>query len=305
MIMNPIIPKLCPKASKPDFPPVPCYPFFWMRENIEVGSITDIDGFVINEDKGRVTALMQRREYYPKDYDSVSDENLVLNSILKSENKLEWVRRCILSETLKVPLYLVLWPEDYPAKEVDIAKPVIVYEVKKTSDSICLRKEFRGSISNLSMLIRSFRERYFDRVKLFKISMTMMECHMAWETRDPWPGNLDAIVWDEKKKSFEAIIEFKTHNHPRYRVKDQYFGQWEGDERRYKAFDILQKHLGDVSTKPKFIYVIWGTQEVHKEIKLQTIDDLKAYDDELIKRPEFTDATTKDFTQEVLRYISK
>lgn len=58
------------------------------------------------------------------------------------------------------------------------------------------------------------------------------------------------------------------------------------------------------SAKPKFIYIIWGTDKSHKEVKLQTIDNLKASNDKYIKRPIFTDATTKDFTQEVLAYIS-
>lgn len=304
-VRNPTIPKLCP-GGYTKFPPVPCYPFKWMRENMEARLITDIDGFTINENKELVTGLMQKREYEPKDYKLVLDEDQVRDSLSHFESKPEWELRCILSEVLEVPLYLALWPNEYPIKSApEISEPVITYKVKHEHDHIELEEEFKGDTKNLAEFILKFRGRSYSYVKKLNVGMTMMECYLASKTGNPWPGNLDAIVWDKEKNSFSAIIEFKTHNHSQYPISTQYFGQWGAeDTRRYKVLDIMQKHLGKKSSKPKFIFVIWGTHESHKEVKLQTIDDLSPSNDKLIKRPEFTDATAKDFTEEILKYIS-
>jgi len=302
-ILNPINPKVCPGAFT-KFPPVPCYPFCWMRENMKAGQITDIDGFVINEKQGLVTALMQRREYNSKDGKLVLEKSQVMGSLFRLESEPEWKLRCVLSEKLKVPFYIALWPIDYPIiKASQISEPVIVYQIKRENNQINLQAEFKGDTNDLESFILKFRGRSFSSVKTFKVGMTMMECYLASKTQNPWPGNLDAAIWDDELNSFAAIIEFKTHNYPQYPISSQYFNQFPGDDRRYKAFDILQNHLAKVSNKPKFVYAIWGTDESHKEVKLQTIDSLKASHDSLIKRPEFTNATTKEFTEEVLRYI--
>jgi hypothetical protein len=278
-----------------------------MRENMKAGLITDIDGFTVNEKEGLVTALMQRREYDSEEYNLVLKNDLVLDSLFRLEGKPEWELRHILSETLKIPFYLALWPKDYPlVKTPTISEPVIVYEVKQERGSIVLKEECKGDTKNLEALILKFRGRSFSFVKPLTVGMTMMECYLASKTgaANPWPGNLDAVVWNEEKGVFSAIIEFKTHNYPQYSISTQYFGQWGvEDTRRYRVLDILQKHIAIRSSKPKFVFAIWGTNKVHTEIKLQTIDNLEAHDDKLIKRPEFTDATTKDFIQEILKYI--
>jgi hypothetical protein len=134
--------------------------------------------------------------------------------------------------------------------------------------------KFKGDTKTLESFILKLRGRSFSYVKKLNVAITMMECYLATKTGNPWPGNLDAAVWDENKNNFVAIIEFKTHNYPQYPISRQYFGQ------------------------PKIIYVIWGTHESHKEVKLQIINNLKASNDKYIKRPEFTDSTFKDFTKE-------
>jgi len=273
---------------------------------MKAGQITDIDGFPINESIDIVTALMQRREYEQEEYDLVLDKEKVRSSLFQRERESDWKLRCVLSSALGIPFYLALWPRDYPLEKAPkIPKPVVIYEVKQKNDSITLEPEFEGDTKELEAFIFKFRGRSFSFVKPLNVAMTMMECYLASKrgNANPWPGNLDAAVWDEKQKNFKAIIEFKTHNYPQYQISSQYFNQFPGDDRRYKALDIMQNHLGKVSKKPKFVYAIWGTDPSHTEVKLQTIDNLKASNDKLIKRPIFTNATTKEFTEKVMEYI--
>lgn len=303
-IVNPQVPKICP-GYHVKFPPVPCYPFDWMRDNMPAGTITDIDGFAIDFKKEMVTGLMQKREYAIKDYDSVLKGNEVKDSIFQVEEEKEWELRYIISKILDTPLYLALWPTDYPMKKTNgISKPVVVYNIGIKNSDLDFRIEFIGDTNELAEFIRKLRRRSFNRVKTLKVATTKMECYLAAKTGDPWPGNLDTAIWNKEKQIVTAIIEFKTHNYPQYPISTQYFGQWPGDERRYRAFDLMQKHFEAKSAKPKFLYVIWGTDNVHKKVKLQTIENLKVSHSKYINRPIFTDATTKDFTQEVLDYIS-
>jgi len=303
-LINPQTPRLCPDGYT-KYPPTPCYPFHWMKDNMQAGTITDIDGFTIDENKEKVTGLIQKREYHVADYNLVVDGKEVRDVILHREEEKEWKLRHKISSILDVPFYLALWPVDYPLKKADaLIKPVIVFNIALKNDVLNFSTEFLGDTNELTKFIRKLRNgRSFGSIKKLNVATTMMECYLATKTNDPWPGNLDAAIWNKEKEVITAIIEFKTHNYPQYPISSQYFGQWEGDERRYRALHIMQKHLAIVSSKPKFIYAIWGTDKSHKEIKLQTIDNLKPKDDKYVKRPVFTDATTKDFTREVLCYI--
>jgi len=304
LILNQQTPRLCPNRHT-KYPPASCHPFSWMRDNMPAGTITDIDGFTIDENKENVTGLIQKREYDVKDYNSVLDGEVVADSIFQVEKEKEWKLRYTISTILDVPLYLALWPIDYPIKKAnETSNPVVVYNIGLKNENLHFRTEFIGDTNELTGFIRKLRNgRSFRSIKPLAVASTRMECYLAMNTNDPWPGNLDAAIWNKEKKIITAIIEFKTHNYPQYGIPSQRFGQWKGDERRYRALDIMQKHLGAKSEKPKFIYIIWGTDKSHTEIKLQSIENLKASNDKYIKRPEFTDATTKDFTQEVLNYI--
>ena len=269
-----------------------------------LGTIADIDGYTMNESKEIVTALMQKREYDVKDHGVVSEGRKLRDSIFRVEEKKEWKLRHKISAILNIPLFLALWPIDYPMKNRScFSEPIVVYRLKMKSGVLNFRHHLAGDVGELTNFIRALRGRSFSRIKTLKVATTMMECYLAVNTRDPWPGDLDAAIWDQEKKVITAIIEFKTHNHPRYSIRRQYFGQWPGDERRYKALDIMQKHLEVKSAKPKFIYAIWGTDRTHTEVKLQSIDNLKAHNSRLVKRPFFTAATTEDFTKDLLAYI--
>jgi hypothetical protein len=276
-----------------------------MKENMEPGTITDIDGFTVDESRNRVTSLIQKREYDVESRNSVLNGEKAKIDVLQSENEEEWKLRLKISEILNVPLYLALWPIDYPIREeFTTPKPIIVYRIISRNANLVFEPQFNGCIKELTTFIRKLRGgRSFGSIKNLKVATTMMECHLAKKTEDPWPGNLDAAIFDEKKEEVTAIIEFKTHNYPEYPIHKQYFGQWPGDDRRYRVLDIMQKHLEANCRKPKFVYVIWGTDKSHLSVRLQTIDNLKPSDDKYINRPEFTTATTADFTKELLGYI--
>jgi hypothetical protein len=277
-----------------------------MKENMEPGTIADIDGYFVDENKERVTGLIQKREYSVEDYNLVLDSQKISAAILQTEDVAEWRLRMKMSQILDVPLYLALWPIDYPMEHVTaISKPVIVYSIRSNNSDLNFKPEFTDGIDRLATFIRSLRGgRSFGSVKNLKVGTTMMECYLAKKTADPWPGNLDAAVFDIKREIGTAIIEFKTHNYPEYRIQTQYFGQWPRDDRRYRVLDIMQKHFEFNSVRPRFIYAIWGTDKSHVSVKLQTIDNLKPTNDEFVNRPEFTAATTADFTRDMLKYIN-
>ena len=269
-----------------------------------LGSITDIDGYAINERKALVTGLLQKREYEINDYLLLQDGEKVKEAIFAQENEEEWKLRCKISNILDVPLYLFLWPIDYPIRTyAGITDPIITFKVYMKKGNVQFDLVFVGIINQMTSMFRRMRNKSFPWIKSLRAANTKMECYLAAKTDDPWPGNLDGITWDATKDEITSIIEFKTHNYPQYTIQNQFFGQWEGDERRYKVLDIMQKHFEAVSTKPKFIFAVWGTDMSHKEVKLQTIDDLKASNDKYIRRPIFTSITIDEFRDEFLSYI--
>lgn len=294
-------PRHCPGRTT-KYPPVECEPFFWMKNNMPPGTIADIDGFTIDEDNELVTGLLQKREYDIKDYESGLDCQQIKRSLLL-EDENAWKLKCKLSIFLGVPLFLTIWPIDYPiakySREHDL---VIAFRVTINDDEIQIRKEFVGNIKDLTELIRELRGRSRSTIKFLKVATTMMECYLA-NTSDTWPGNLDAFTWDPNKGIVTSIIEFKTHNHPDYPISSQYFGQWPEDRLRLKALDILQKFIATKSSKPKLLFIVWGTHKSHTQVKLQTINDLRSSKDMYVNRPYFTNASARQFTDQVLAYI--
>jgi len=302
LLINPQKPRLCP-GRRTTYPPVECEPFHWMKDNMPFGTITDIDGFTIDEDKELVTGLLQKREYDINDYDAVLDCTQVKESLVRYENEPEWKLRCKLSFLLEVPLFLTIWPIDYPImKYPKASSPIIAFNISLHENELQFGKEFEGDTKDLVALVRKLRGRSRSTTKTLYLATTMMECFLV-TTSDTWPGNLDAFTWDPKRNVVTSIIEFKTHNNPGYTISSQYFGQWPEDKLRLKALDIMQKYIATKSDKPKLVFVVWGTDKSHTEVKLQTIDSLKSSNDRYIKRPMFTNITTKEFTDEVLAYI--
>ena len=301
ILINQQKPRHCPGRTT-KYPPVECEPFCWMKDNMPPGTIADLDGFTIDENNELVTGFLQKREYNIKDYKIVLDCEQIKRSLI-FEDEDAWKLRCKLSIFLEVPLFLAIWPIDYPiAKYTAEHDVVIVFRVTINNDELQIRNEFVGDINDLTALIRKLRGRTRSTTKFLNVATTMMECYLA-NTSDTWPGNLDAFTWDPKKEIVTSIIEFKTHNHPDYPISSQYFGQWPEDRLRLRALDIMQKFIATKSSKPKLLFIVWGTHKSHIQVKLQTINDLRSSNDMYVNRPRFTNASTKQFTDEVLAYF--
>lgn len=305
MFIKQQVPSVCPQKTV-RFPPVLCEPFEWLQSSLPPGILTDIDGFTVNEPKGLVTGLMQKREYDPKFYEIFNDPDKVVKTLFSIESELEWKLRYELSRVLGSPLYAIFWPFDYPNKKYEITNPIVTFSVVAKVGKITFTPLFFGDIEDLVTLIRKCRGRSFANVKPLNAAATKMECYLASNTKDPWPGNLDGFTWNNKKFMFSAILEFKTHNDPRYTIESQYFGQWGlADTRRYNVLDIIQKNLQAKGNIVKFIFAVWGTDKSHTKVKIQKINNLKVTDETYIERPFFTRTTLTQFTNQFFSFIDK
>jgi hypothetical protein len=259
-------PRVCPgQENAVRFPPVAKEPYDWLRSRmLPDHSLVDVDGFPIDFRNQRVTALFQKREFYP--IEGIGDDELLqaLRSHINSNSK-DWQTRVRLSRVLDIPIFLTVWPRDYPAVNAAMENCVHLYEV---THDLQLNEIRKGNVETLRSFIREYRMGYSPRyVKPLDIAFTKMECYLARNTRDPWPGNLDGVLVHEEEVI--ALFEFKTHNLESPIQEEDIDRYQRQDTTRFFALGILQTHLARVQTQPVYLLVHWGPG--HDAAKIQTI----------------------------------
>ncbi len=116
-----------------------------------------------------------------------------------------------------------------------------------------------------------------------------MECYLANNTTNPWPGDIDTLLFNHTTGRFDAIIEFKTHNIDSP-IENERIGKYgQEDWRRFNVlFDLIDNCYHRLGYWPKLFFIVWGTNEHsthHDKIKIDLIERDKIVGSTLFPRP--------------------
>lgn len=264
--------------------PTECMPYVCIKQiNQQDYDFFDFDGFIINFQKKIATALLIKREFSFDDPHEVNNESLS-QAILNYEDLKELENGINFSTMLSIPLFLTIWPFDYPKmKYMELNNPLSIFEVIKEDNKIKLKLIERGNEDTLKSFIRKYRNFSFSFVKPMTISKTFMDYFLS-TTSDPWPGDLDGILKKNRTGEIEALLEFKTHNLSSPITEESVDKYGKQDFRRFKVLFYLQKQIKELQGfEPLILYIIWGTGDTHKEVKIQILSNESIINEYLVE----------------------
>lgn len=257
--------------------PIECLPLknFKHKANNGEYSIFEVDGYVINFNNNEPSALLIKYEYNFNDVNEINSNNLI-NEISKDKFNIEnWSN---FANIIGLPIFIIVWPYDYPLKTYKLNEPVFFFEIKN-NNIIYVQK---GDDNTLRAFIRKYRNYAFDYCKNLRVGPSYMNCFLTNKPAqdgkyDPWPGDIDGIIITKDTNKIIAILEFKTHNLNSPIEKEDMNKYSKEDSRRFNVLFYLQKFIGkkqDIC--PNIFYIIWGTNpDIHKKIKIQVLQDAK------------------------------
>jgi len=296
---------ICPN-KKVKHQPSECLPYVWLKQNIDSDYyLCDIDGYTIDFRKKTVTSLFMKREY---DYESPIDVTVpnLMKTLFRTDRPDDWENRFKLAKKMNIPLFLVFWPSDFPYyKKENLKTPIFIINVKiddKNQIEYNILEE--GGIDTLEAFIKKCRNNYsFKSVKPLSIAKTYMECYLANNTLNPWPGDLDGVIM-YRNGEIKALLEFKTHNEATPIEEEEIYKYMDQDVRRFKVLMYLQEQIGKAQNyKPNILFIVWGTMEMHKKIKIQVINNSKVIEELFIDSP-ITTRNYQVFYNEIINLVS-
>src|SRR5690606_12642801 len=143
----------------------------------------------------------------------------------------------------------------------DSERPLIhSFKLNSTGDQLQIENQSKINLDRLEKGIRKLRGFSFSRVKNLNSASSNVECHLANNTTNPWPGDIDAIIFNNITQRFDAIIEFKTHNIDTP-IQNERIGKYgQEDWRRFNVlFDLIDNFHKRYGYKPKLFFIVWGT----------------------------------------------
>ncbi len=258
-------------------------PFDWLKVENKAYISFCIDGFIITSAK-KINGVFNKYEFKP----SETTRNIIEE--LKENYADEIYASTSFSQLLNTEYRIFLWPENYPIDNDLSEKLIIAINPSIKDDEIDLSQHRMIDISDLETGIRILRGYSFSNVKPLLSANSNVECYLANKTNNPWPGDLDALLYLCKDNKIVALIEFKTHN-KNTPIKDEYIGKYSTqDWRRFEVLYNIQSELEEKQNfKPKLFFVVWGTRdfENHKDLKIDIIESNKVLKTSFIKRPAF------------------
>ncbi len=266
-------------------------PFIWLQINSNSYVTYSIDGFIIDSNK-KVNGIFNKYEF--ENHLEPKEAIAMLNNSFKEET----FACASFALLLNTEYRIFLWPKDFPVnhnisdKSIISLNPVVQnYEIDLTSFKLI-------DINSLEKGIKQLRGYSFRYVKSLLSANSNVECYLANNTKNPWPGDLDALVYVKNKNQTIALIEFKTHNR-NTPITDEYIGKYGNqDWRRFEVLYNLQEQLEIVQNhKPKIFFVVWGTKdyENHKKIKIDIISDNIVLSTNYLDRPNFGEPSIELF----------
>lgn len=290
--------RICPnKATK--YPVTGINPMLWIRVVNEDYTVVSVDGFIVTN-QNRVNGVFKKFEYRS---DGVSDEISIdaINSVfLESEVRL--IKD--FSEVMNCGFYLFIWPEDFPRGYNLSSELIHLYTFYVNKDELAIKTHKLISISELEKGIRRLRGYSFSVVKNLNSASSNVECYLANNTHNPWPGDIDTIIYDRVQKQYLAIVEFKTHNIDSP-IEEEHIGKYgDQDWRRFNVlFDLIDNFHAKLGYRPKLFFIVWGTnsQSVnHNNIKVDLIERKRVLRSILFPRPNYN-----QFSDDLFRFLLK
>lgn len=258
-------------------------PFNWLQVTSAQYVSFFIDGFIVSSEK-KIKAVFNKYEYE-------GDENIDdIISYLKDHFSQEILACASFAEILNTEYRIFIWPKDYP-ENYDVEEELII-SIKPiiTNDIVDLSSYKKVNIKSLESGIYKLRGYNFSNGKSLLTANSNVECYLANNTSNPWPGDLDALFYLIEEKKIIALIEFKTHNKATP-IEEEYIGKYGNED--WRRFDVLYSLQAEIEKKqglkPKLLYIVWGTQDIekHKMIKIDSIVNNKIEFTNYLDRPEF------------------
>lgn len=275
--------RVCPNKNT-KFPVTQHNPMLWLNSDEHTHSVNSIDGFVVNQN-GEVSAILSRYEYEGIYFDRNDVTTDLINHF--SEGIKNEIR---LAQLLAVPYRIFVWPKDYPTNKSNFAREIIAFFPKLVDRQIDLSEAKLINLKGLEAGIKKYRGRSFKSVKSLSSANSNLECHLANQTNNPWPGDIDAIITEKKSGLVKSIIEFKTHNIDSP-IEDEFIGKYgKQDWRRFEVLYNLQSQIENAQgLRPKIFFVVWGTQQIdnHARVKVDEIANGEVLSTQLIDKPQF------------------
>ncbi|AYL97606.1 hypothetical protein [Mucilaginibacter celer] len=260
-------------------------PVLWIKTDNATYSVINIDGFIVTAENA-VNGLFKKLEYR----EETPDEDITLENItqLISENELRLIMQ--LSGVLQCRFFTFLWPENYPIGYDPADEIIHSFSFADTETGVTIATHKKLNLSAMQEGIKRLRRRSFDRPKNMKAATSNLECYLANETQNPWPGDIDAMIYSHATGRFEAIIEFKTHNADKP-IENEAFGNYPEDWRRFDVlFDLVDNFDARLGYRPKLLFIVWGTNGTsanHANIKIDLIERGRVINTLLFPRPPY------------------
>ena len=205
MLINPQS-RLCEGKSTKH--PVTVYqPLLWLKTNSEQYTVISIDGFIIDKSH-RVNGIFKKAEIAENPTTEAFEPEQVFELI--STNEFHVLKR--FADIFDTSLHTFVWPKDYPTGYNPSDKVIHSIRYSFDNNDVKILSVKMVSINDLERGIQMLRGHSFKNVKPLLSASSNVECYLANNTTNPWPGDLDAVIFDSQQQRFTALIEFKTHN---------------------------------------------------------------------------------------------
>lgn len=290
--------RVCPEKET-RYPVTDFNPIRWIKAADADFIVTGVDGFIVT-DQNTVNGIFKKFEYIEEEPGETISIEAIQSVFPESENRLIYN----LSALLNCRSYTFFWPLKFPVGYDSNSKLIHLYLFDFKAKSLQVKTHKLISLKDLEIGIKHLRRFSFSKVKPLNSSSSDVECFLANNTKNPWPGDIDAVIYDRQKKKYAAFIEFKTHNIDK-KTSQEHIGKYgQQDWRRFDVlFDFIDNLKLKLGYKPKLFFIVWGTdlnKTNHADLKIDCIERNKIIGSYLFPRPQH-----HNFSQELFDFILK
>lgn len=265
-------------------------PLKWLINNEQDSNyaVFEVDGYIIDKDK-KPNGIFSRLELEEKNIENIN-LNVLCDFLL--ENHYEKIYYNVLfSNFLKVGHWLIITVNDYPLGYKHEEKGIISINFKiDVNDKLVISSIKQLNLFEMEKGIKMLRKKSFEKVKPMNSSPSQLSCYLNNNTLNPFPGDIDAVIFEKKNKAFISFIEFKTHNINTPTENESIDKYGVQDWRRFDVLFDLQDYIRiENKIECNLFYIAWGTKDIenHKNIKIDRIARNKILETKIVERPVF------------------
>lgn len=281
------------KSTK--YPVTEYLPLLWIKPQGEKYTVVNIDGFIIDKNHS-VNGIFKKAEFISE----FENEEFTPESIFQliTQNEFKVIKS--FASTFETDIHTFIWPKDFPTRYSVSDKLIYSLKFDFKDAEIAVSSVKKISLQELEKGISILRGFSFKNVKNLNSSSSNVECYLANNTTNPWPGDLDAIIFDNTEEKFIALLEFKTHNIDTP-IENEHIGKYgQEDWRRFDVlFDLIDNFQAKLKHSPKLFFIVWGTNlhsKNHRKIKVDLLQRNKILRTEYLDRPAFNEFSENLFS---------